>query len=341
MPYVYPEDQGGGVGPGRHAFTVAADDGGRLTAMRLPPDAVDALPRNVARRLLQLAKSTNAASVEAREALSARSNAADSDTDANRARVAFGTSTPPPAPLVHPRRRFAARRSVEDGRAPVGVGLGGGGGRTREVAEAGKRRQAKRTLARPATAGSGRGSRRMGGGGASSASTRPRTASPSRVGDVGGYDAFLRGPPSREGLASSTPTGRTHAEVAAAATREAMSAERRLREVRATTPSRSGAPGTGSARRNTPPRVRMTKKAAALAEKNKPRERFEVSFPRDANATAEIAPPDAPGARGGAATRGRVVPGGEVVPGFARGDFARESIEVRGRVRSRAREGGQ
>ena len=238
MPYVYPEDQGGGVGPGRHAFTVAADDGGRLTAMRLPPDAVDALPRNVARRLLQLAKSTNAASVEAREALSARPNAANADSDANRARVAFGTSTPPPAPLVNPRRRFAARRSVEDGRAPVGVGLGGGGGRTREVAEAGKRRQAKRTLARPATAGSGRGSRR----------TPPfevgsplYASNPSRVGDVGGYDAFLRGPPSREGLASSTPTGRTHAEVAAAATREAMSAERRLREVRATTPSRSGA----------------------------------------------------------------------------------------------------
>ena len=116
VPYVYPEDQGGGVGPGRHAFTVAADDGGRLTAMRLPPDAVDALPRNVARRLLQLAKSTNAASVEAREALSARSNAADSDTDANRARVAFGTSPPPPAPLVHPRRRFAAR-TVRRGRS--------------------------------------------------------------------------------------------------------------------------------------------------------------------------------------------------------------------------------
>ena len=46
----------------------------------------------------------------------------------------------------------------------------------------------------------------------------------------------------------------------------------------------------------------MTKKAAALAEKNKPRERFEVPFPRDANATAEGSPLEAPGARGGATT---------------------------------------
>ena len=307
VPYVYPEDQGGGVGPGRHAFTVAADEGGRLTAMRLPPDAVDALPRNVARRLMQLAKSTNAASVEAREALNARPNAVNANANANHPRVAFGTSTRPPAPLVDPRRSFVARDSVEDGRAPVGVGLGGGGGRTREVAEAGKRRQAKRTLARPATAGSGTGTgTALAGGVEGRAGSRPRTAGWTRETTREGayrYDAFIRGPPSREGIAAPvtpTPTGRTHAEVAAAATREARSAERRLREFRATAPSgiggRAGAgAGSGSgagwaARQNTPPAVRMTKKAAALAEKNKPRERFKVPFPWDADA-----PPPGPG----------------------------------------------
>ena len=67
-------------------------------------------------------------------------------------RASFGTSV---APRHEPiRGRFESANGVEEGRAPVGVGLGGGGGRTREVGTPTARaRQARRDSGvRPATA---------------------------------------------------------------------------------------------------------------------------------------------------------------------------------------------
>ena len=63
VPFEYSDDAGGGVGPGRHAFTVRVDPDGDpdgATFLRLPPPSLVSLPAVVAKRLTQLAKSTSA-----------------------------------------------------------------------------------------------------------------------------------------------------------------------------------------------------------------------------------------------------------------------------------------
>ena len=79
VPYVYPADLGGGEGPGRHAFTVAAAQEGAVV-LRLPPEDLNQLPHVLARRLQQLARSTAAASVGARHGLSVQPNAPTPET---------------------------------------------------------------------------------------------------------------------------------------------------------------------------------------------------------------------------------------------------------------------
>jgi hypothetical protein len=79
VPHVFPQELGGGAGPGRHAFTVRAAEssggpgsmpGGGAVVLRLAPEDLNALPHAVARRLQQLARSTAAASMGARQGLS-------------------------------------------------------------------------------------------------------------------------------------------------------------------------------------------------------------------------------------------------------------------------------
>jgi hypothetical protein len=56
VPFEYSDDAGGGVGPGRHAFTVRVDPDGDpdgATFLRLPPPSLVSLPAVVAKRLTQ------------------------------------------------------------------------------------------------------------------------------------------------------------------------------------------------------------------------------------------------------------------------------------------------
>ena len=111
VPYVYPQELGGGQGPGRHAFTVRAaaaenrieggEEGGGSgpVVLRLAPEDMKLLPHVVARRLQQLARSTAAASMGARQGLSVLPNPPETTSTA-----------PAPAP------------------APVRGSNGGGGG---------------------------------------------------------------------------------------------------------------------------------------------------------------------------------------------------------------------
>jgi CRP-like cAMP-binding protein len=261
--------------PGRHAFTVTAARGVGVAVLRLAPGELERLPASVARRILQLARSTAEASREAREALDAppaapAGRARDvvaspafkrSPPPPARVGVVFGSSAkPPPSLVTSPTRepRLAAKtgRVSEGRRSPVG--MGGGGGRTR----------------------------------ASRSRSPARDASDASSPEDSPYSRFMRLEP--ESVLSPTDEGfeRTAREVTEAALREAKSAERKLRAFRerrrdknrreigaaprdaasfggadARAPSRAGA-GAGARRANSAPAVRMTKKAAAIAAKN-------------------------------------------------------------------------
>jgi len=260
--------------PGRHAFTVTAARGVGVTVLRLAPGELERLPASVARRILQLARSTAEASREAREALDAppaapAGRARDvvaspafkrSPPPPARVGVVFGSSAkPPPSLVTSPTRepRLAAKtgRVSEGRRSPVG--MGGGGGRTR----------------------------------ASRSRSPARDASDASSPEDSPYSRFMRLEP--ESVLSPTDEGfeRTAREVTEAALREAKSAERKLRAFRerrrdynrreigaaprdasfggadARAPSRAGA-GAGARRANSAPVVRMTKKATAIAAKN-------------------------------------------------------------------------
>ena len=323
--------------PGRHAFTVTAARGVGVTVLRLAPGELERLPASVARRILQLARSTAEASREAREALDAppaapAGRARDvvaspafnrSPPPPARVGVVFGSSAKPPPSLVTSQTReprLAAKTRVSEARhAPVG--MGGGGGRTRAS----------------------------------------RSRSPARARDASSpedspYSRFMRLEP--ESVLSPNDEGfeRTAREVTEAALREAKSAERKLRAFResrrnrralgsvpgelpkksfggadARAPSRAGA---GPSRRaNSAPVVRMTKKAAAIAAKNAPPGRAGLGDGDDfLEGKKDVEENDARSRRLG------VRPGRAAAAFAFDADRARETLEASSRSRERAAE---
>ena len=331
VPFEYSDDAGGGVGPGRHAFTVRVDPDGDpdgATFLRLPPPSLVSLPAVVAKRLTQLAKSTSAASKEATKALDDVEGGPSTRISVDSARrstegggwarrspsvsggippapsvaspsvrAGFGTSAPPRNEPTKFDRRFDSR--VDEGRAPVGVGLGGGGGRTREVGtpSALARRARRDSRVRPATALAAmtRTEMRAGGfvpsspsGGGREYARRPRSAvvagaspvrpsAPSSSLDPDStFEDYLDHDDDADADASFGSPWGTPAKGEA-------SSYSRARELRSSilgppvgssaTPGRAGGSRGGSTKawRKAPDvQVRLTKKAAALAEKNRP-----------------------------------------------------------------------
>ena len=295
---------------GRHAFTVVAARGVGVTVLRLAPGELARLPASVARRIMQLARSTAEASAEAREALDAPpapppGRARDVVASAEfkkappppaRVGVVFGSSAKPPPSLVDPggdgegegRASTAWNRSGprdrDEGpsarrRGPFSLqkGLGGGGGRTRESDGRGG--------ASPASYG--RDSRSPPAFSSSLDTSANSTPSP--------YSRFMRLDAPDHVSLDDERFERTAREVTEAALREAKSAERKLRAFRESRRAKTfknqargdapeslggggGAParfasraGADRARRaNSAPVVRLTKKAAAIAAKNAP-----------------------------------------------------------------------
>ena len=264
-----------GGGFAAHAFTVLAAAPEGVEVLRLAPERLDALPRAIASRLMRLGRSTAAASAEARAALEETTKGASKNnvTRAADARIAFGTSRAPPPPLTDPDApRPATRASVEEGRWPVGVGLGGGGGRTREVATPEARaRQLRRTNKAAETdeeryeafvwGSEAFSSRSL--GGTPAGKTNARNALSPTSASAPGSSARARYGEGEGGFRDDSA-----ALAAAAALREAAAAARRLRASRRE--PRTPGPGGYAARRNAAPVVRLTKKAAALAERNRP-----------------------------------------------------------------------
>ena len=323
--------------PGRHAFTVTAARGVGVTVLRLAPGELERLPASVARRILQLARSTAEASREAREALDAppaapAGRARDvvaspafnrSPPPPARVGVVFGSSAKPPPSLVTSQAReprLAAKTRVSEARRTP-VGMGGGGGRTRAS----------------------------------------RSRSPARARDASSpedspYSRFMRLEP--ESVLSPNDEGfeRTAREVTEAALREAKSAERKLRAFResrrnrretagsspgelpkrsfggadARAPSRAGA---GPSRRaNSAPVVRMTKKATAIAAKNAPPDRARLGDGGDVLRIKDVEENDARSRRLG------VRPGRAAAAFAFDADRARETLEASSRSRERAAE---
>ena len=323
--------------PGRHAFTVTAARGVGVTVLRLAPGELERLPASVARRILQLARSTAEASREAREALDAppaapAGRARDvvaspafnrSPPPPARVGVVFGSSAKPPPSLVTSQTReprLAAKTRVSEARRTP-VGMGGGGGRTRAS----------------------------------------RSRSPARARDASSpedspYSRFMRLEP--ESVLSPNDEGfeRTAREVTEAALREAKSAERKLRAFResrrnrretagsspgelpkrsfggadARAPSRAGA---GPSRRaNSAPVVRMTKKATAIAAKNAPPGRARLGDGGDVLRIKDVEENDARSRRLG------VRPGRAAAAFAFDADRARETLEASSRSRERAAE---
>jgi len=269
-----------GGGFAAHAFTVLAAAPEGVEVLRLAPERLDALPRAIASRLRRLGRSTAAASAEARAALEETTKGASKNnvTRAADARIAFGTSRAPPPPLTDPDApRPATRASVEEGRRPVGVGLGGGGGRTREVATPEARaRQLRRTNI--ATETDEERYEAFVGGSEAKFSSRSLGGTP--AGKTNARNALSPTSASAPGSSARARYGEGHggfrddsaALAAAAALREAAAAARRLRASRREprTPGPGGYAARRNARQNAAPVVRLTKKAAALAERNRP-----------------------------------------------------------------------
>ena len=329
VPFEYSDEAGGGVGPGRHAFTVRVDPDGDpdgAVFLRLPPASIASLPGVVAKRLTQLAKSTSAASKEATRALDDAGSGFDAGSRrstegggwARRSpssgpprsparsvaspsvRAGFGTSA---APRNEPIAGFdsdsgfdaTTRVGVDEGRAPVGVGLGGGGGRTREVGtpSALARRARRDSRVRPATALAAMTRTEMRAGGfvpsSPSGARGPESARRTRSA------ATTRASPVRPSAPSSLDPDSTfedyldHDDDADAsfgspwgtpAKKEEEEKKKRAAIARELRSSILGSPilGAGASRggstkawRKAPDvQVRLTKKAAALAEKNRP-----------------------------------------------------------------------
>ena len=303
--------------PGRHAFTVRAklgnkirkreheNDETRLVVYRLAPEDVKGLPDSVAKRLLQLAKSTYGASVEAMGALDAQAQVAGDfgHRDVNvvgsrefinakakasptKVGVVFGSSQKPPPNLVDPSFEVDVdTKKAHEGRESSirrsGTGLGGGGGRLR-VSE---------------TVAGRRGSLSAGSQNARSPSRSPSGNQPPRVSPKTAsspYSRFMGD--DRLALANGDEDQdesfeRTAREVTEAALREAKLAERALREFRQNRSGRtrgvsagtgavagsqnpqsntSGAGAVTHSRLHVVPVVRLTKKHAAMAAKNAP-----------------------------------------------------------------------
>lgn len=293
----------GGMGPGRHAFTVRAKkfstkNSETLLVFRLAPEDVHTLPESVKSRLLQLAKSTAEASAEAYDQLdSAPTVPGGRNSDVvgsvdfiktppslERVGVVFGSSKKPPPNLVE-RNSYEHDTYTHDTRdsreSPIAKnsrgGLGGGGGRTRESSVGRSRSR----------------SPSMGGWSPSRSPNRAPSVSPSR--DVNRrepspYSKFM----GADTLKHDESFERTAAEVTKAALREAKSAERKLREYRAKRatqnersvssarpasrasltdngPKKSSGAGAGRRhRQNSAPVIRLTKKTAAMYAKNAP-----------------------------------------------------------------------
>ena len=268
-----------GGGFAAHAFTVLAAAPEGVEVLRLAPERLDALPRAIASRLRRLGRSTAAASAEARAALEETTKGASKNnvTRAEDARIAFGTSRAPPPPLTDPDApRPATRASVEEGRRPVGVGLGGGGGRTREVATPEARARQLRRTNKTAVTDEERYEAFVGGsetfssrslGGTPAGKTNARNALSPTSASAPGSSARARYDEGEGGFRDDSA-----ALAAAAALREAAAAARRLRASRREprTPGPGGYAARRNARQNAAPVVRLTKKAAALAERNRP-----------------------------------------------------------------------
>ena len=247
-----------------------------MTVLRLAPGELERLPASVARRILQLARSTAEASREAREALDAPPAAPAGARAIAGASPAFNRSPPPPARAsawcsARPRSRRPAssprKRANRDSRRKPGS-------RKRERARRdGRRRRADARVARRA--------RRR-----ARATLRPGGRARTR-----GSCVWSRSRCFRQTMTDSVE--RTAREVTEAALREAKSAERKLRARSARAASnyarlgaaanfrkkqssaaltRARLPGRGRVlrRANSAPVVRMTKKAAAIAAKNAP-----------------------------------------------------------------------
>jgi CRP-like cAMP-binding protein len=234
---------------GRHAFTVVAARGVGVTVLRLAPGELSKLPASVARRIMQLARSTAEASAEAREALDAPpapppGRARDVVASAEfkkappppaRVGVVFGSSEKPPPSLVDREasdgegearastvrgtekpgpsldRDRDARRS--SGNLFVRKGLGGGGGRTRLSGgtEEASRTNYSRSRSPPASW------------------SRLETSADSTPSP---YSRFMRFDAPDQSSLDDARFERTAREVTEAALREAKSAERKLRAFR-------------------------------------------------------------------------------------------------------------
>ena len=321
VPFEYSDEAGGGVGPGRHAFTVRVDPEGDpdgAVFLRLPPTHLASLPAVVAKRLTQLAKSTSAASKEATKALDDAGSSRAHDVNSGWARRSPSSGGPPPPPPARsvaspsvragfgtsaaPRNeptaaldsaRYDSRVGVEEGRAPIGVGLGGGGGRTREVGtpSALARRARRDSRVRPATALAAmtRTEMRAGGFVPSSPSGepggsvhRPRSAVVAGASPVRPYapsssldpdstfEDYLDHDDDADASFGSpwAPRRRRRLRRIAPRRRELRSAPRSRQSVRS---GRAGASrGSTKPWRKARTSMRLTKKAAALAEKNRP-----------------------------------------------------------------------
>ena len=200
--------------PGRHAFTVTAARGVGVTVLRLAPGELERLPASVARRILQLARSTAEASREAREALDAPRRRPRGRARASSPRRRSTGLRPPRASAwcsARPRSRRPAssprKRANRDSRRKPGSRKRGtrpsgwaaaAGGRARALALAG---------------------------------ARARASSP----EDSPYSRFMRLEPESV-LSPNDPNDegfeRTAREVTEAALREAKSAERKLRAFR-------------------------------------------------------------------------------------------------------------
>jgi len=380
VPFEYSDEAGGGVGPGRHAFTVRVDPEGDpdgAVFLRLPPTRLASLPAVVAKRLTQLAKSTSAASKEATKALDdAGSSRRARDVDSGWARrsPSSGGAPPPPPPArsvaspsvragfgtsAAPRNeptaaldsaRYDSLVGVEEGRAPIGVGLGGGGGRTREVGtpSALARRARRDSRVRPATALAAmtRTEMRAGGfvpsspsGGPGGSVHRPRSAVVAGASPVRPYapsssldpdstfEDYLDHDDDADASLGS-PWGTPAKASSSAGYRAAMARELRSSILGppaiGSAPGRAGASRGGSTKawRKAPDvQVRLTKKAAALAEKNRQirewRERGREIGGVDDDGYFSSRPATASGAGAGRSTAGVVGDRGRVRPATA------------------------
>ena len=347
----------GSEGVGTHLFTVKAGGGGEeetkserlLHALRLDPEDARWLPPSVSRRLRSLAKSTAAAAREAHDALKATppeamvdgGNDENAPAPARAARRASGgggggSKSAPTTPALRPSGSGSGtRRSPRDfrrssgDRIPIGVGLGGGGGRLREVGrraeERIERRRGGTTTPTTTPTRSEPGRRRDRDG-----DRRAESASPARAWDHyasidadeddaeddDAVDDIVAAPSARR--ASSRPRTTASEKLAKFLSRKTRNRETPAPAAPAparSSPARYGAPA---------PVVRMTKKAAAMAARNRPTERWASEPPFDGGeGLAASAPARAPRSRV-VGDAGRV---GSVRPLTALAAYARETNE--------------